>query len=136
MNAIEKLVDAGIARTSVRLLPEQDPSSGSSTSSLSYDYSRDEKGFWASLGELFMPDEDRAFYSEGMHRGGTTVVVTVDELHAERAADILEEHGSINLDEREAAWRNEGWAGYGLFPRPPEQWAAPRPISAPLPTGR
>jgi uncharacterized protein (TIGR02271 family) len=40
----------------------------------------------------------------------------------ERAADILEEHGSVNMDEREESWRQEGWSGY--------RWAAGRSASA------
>ena len=110
-NAVEKLAEAGITRTSIRLLPEQEGLSGSAVAS-PYDYERDEKGFWATLGDMLIPEEDRATYSEGMHRGGTTVIVTVDEAHVERAADILEEHGSVNMDEREESWRQEGWSGY------------------------
>ena len=110
-NAVEKLAEAGITRTSIRLLPEQEGLTGSAVAS-PYDYERDEKGFWATLGDMLIPEEDRATYSEGMHRGGTTVIVTVDEAHVDRAADILEEHGSVNLDEREESWRQEGWTGY------------------------
>ena len=110
-NAVEKLAEAGITRTSIRLLPKQEGLSGSAVAS-PYDYERDEKGFWATLGDMLIPEEDRATYSEGMHRGGTTVIVTVDEAHVERAADILEEHGSVNMDEREESWRQEGWSGY------------------------
>ena len=110
-NAVEKLAEAGITRTSIRLLPEQEGLTGSAVAS-PYDYERDEKGFWATLGDMLIPEEDRATYSEGMHRGGTTVIVTVDEAHVERAADILEEHGSVNMDEREESWRQEGWSGY------------------------
>lgn len=108
---MEKLAEAGITRTSIRLLPEQEGLTGSAVAS-PYDYERDEKGFWATLGDMLIPEEDRATYSEGMHRGGTTVIVTVDEAHVERAADILEEHGSVNMDEREESWRQEGWSGY------------------------
>jgi uncharacterized protein (TIGR02271 family) len=114
-NAVEKLADAGIARSSIRLLPEQeDLSSADSAVASPYDYDRDEKGFWATLGDMFMPEEDRATYAEGMHRGGTTVTVTVDEAHVDRAADILEEHGSVNMDERQESWRQEGWTGYSF----------------------
>ena len=64
-NAVTKLVEAGIARTSIQVLPEQDTETTSAQSS-PYDYDRDAKGFWASLSSLFMPEEDRAVYSEGM----------------------------------------------------------------------
>jgi uncharacterized protein (TIGR02271 family) len=26
--------------------------------------------------------------------------------------DVLEEHGAVDMDEREAAWKSEGWTGY------------------------
>ena len=110
MKAVDELVAAGIPRTAVRVSPETDATT--STTTTSYDTSRDEKGFWASLGDLFMPDEDRYTYAEAMHRGSIMVSVSVDAAHAERAEDILETHGTVNVEEREASWRKEGWAGY------------------------
>ncbi len=109
-DATAKLLDAGIPRSAIRLFPEND--SDVTTSTSTYDYRKDEKGFWASLGDLFMPDEDRAAYAEGMNRGGSTVSVTVDDTQSDEVADILDEHGSIDLDERETTWRSEGWNGY------------------------
>ena len=70
-----------------------------------------EKGFWESIADFFFPDEDRVTYAEGLRRGGyllTLSNVPVD-LH-DQALDILEEHGSVDLDERSAEWRSEGWS--------------------------
>ena len=138
-NAVEKLAEAGITRTSIRLLPEQEGLTGSAVAS-PYDYERDEKGFWATLGDMLIPEEDRATYSEGMHRGGTTVIVTVDETHVDRAADILEEYGSVNMDEREESWRQEGWTGYrfaaGALALPSERRPPMRLLLPAPPTGR
>jgi uncharacterized protein (TIGR02271 family) len=111
MKAIDELINAGISRTSITLMPEDDSASSPVTGS-SYDTSRDEKGFFASLGDFFLPDEDRSTYAEAMHRGSTMVTVTVDAAQAERAEDILEEYGTVDLEERESAWRAEGWQGY------------------------
>ncbi len=30
---------------------------------------------------------------------------------AAQAADILDDHGTIDIDERQSSWRNEGWSG-------------------------
>ncbi len=69
------------------------------------------KGFWASLGDLFMPDEDRSVYSEGMRRGGYLLTAQVPEgLHAQAEA-VLESADPVDLDERSATWRQEGWTG-------------------------
>jgi uncharacterized protein (TIGR02271 family) len=110
MRAVDQLVAAGISRSAVRVSPENDVAPATTTTA--YDASRDDKGFWASLGDLFMPDEDRYTYAEAMHRGSVMVSVSVDGLHAEQAEDILEQHGTVNVDEREASWRKEGWSGY------------------------
>jgi|RhiMethySRZTD1v2_1073278.scaffolds.fasta_scaffold421201_2 uncharacterized protein (TIGR02271 family) len=111
--AIEELVKAGIPRTAIKLMPEDDiPSASNTATRESYDATRDEKGFWATLSDFFMPDEDRYTYAEAMHRGSIMVSVTVDETRATRAEDILEKYGTINIDEREASWRKEGWKGY------------------------
>jgi stress response protein YsnF len=108
--AMSKLIASGIPQSSIRL------TAGSSTtakqSSGSYDHTRDEGGFWASLKDAFMPEEDRYTYSEGLSRGGTLLTVSADGAHVDTSMNILEEHGSVDLDEREATWRKEGWSGY------------------------
>ena len=110
--AIDEMAKAGIPRTSIKLMPEADTGSRSATARSPYDPTRDEKGFWASLGDFFLPDEDRYTYAEAMHRGDIMVSATVDAAHAKRAEDILEKYGTVNIDEREASWRKEGWSGY------------------------
>ena len=102
--AQSKLLALGIPAASIKILP------GSQTGTTTTATKPDE-GFWGSMKEIFMPDEDRHAYSEGLSRGGTMLSVTVDEAHVEEAYDIIEEHGSVDLDEREATWRKEGWAG-------------------------
>jgi uncharacterized protein (TIGR02271 family) len=111
LKAVEELVRAGIPRPSVRVSPESDtPVSGTTTSS--YDYGKDEKGFWASLADFFMPEEDRYTYAEAMHRGSILVSVNVEGNQADRAEDILEQYGTVNVAEREETWRKAGWSGY------------------------
>jgi len=110
LKAIEELVRAGIPRTTVRMTPDKDATGSGSTTA--YDASRDEKGFWATLADFFMPDDDRYTYAEAMNRGSILVTVTVDGARADRAEDILEQHGTVNLAEREESWRKAGWSGY------------------------
>ena len=108
--AFSKLVAAGIPQSAIRLTPGSSNTTNRSTGS--YDHTRDEGGFWSSLKDLFVPEEDRYSYSEGLSRGGTLLSASVDEGKVHTAMDILEEHGSVDLDEREATWRKEGWGGY------------------------
>jgi uncharacterized protein (TIGR02271 family) len=65
--------------------------------------------FWAHLKAMFMPDHDRHTYEESMRRGGCMLVATVDDDAAEEAIRCLERAGAVDLDEREARWRSEGW---------------------------
>jgi len=91
--------------------------SGVSGTSAAHSRPHEEQGFWASLANLFLPEEDSHTYAEGLRRGGYLVSVRVSDAQYERALDILDDEGTINLDERASSWRSEGWtpggSGYG-----------------------
>ena len=70
------------------------------------------QGFWASLADLFMPDEDRHTYTEGLNRGGYLLSARVPEEIADIAAETLESSDSVDLDQRSESWRQDGWTGY------------------------
>lgn len=108
--AMSKLVAAGFSQSSIRLTAGASATATRNTGS--YDHTRDEGGFWTGLKDLFVPEEDRYTYSEGLSRGGTLLTATVEDDRVDAAMDILEEHGSVDLDQREATWRKEGWSGY------------------------
>ncbi len=74
---------------------------------------REDRGFLSSLADLFVPDEDRATYGEGLRRGHVLVSAEVEDAHVDRAMDIMEEHGAMDLDSREAEWRSQGWSTAG-----------------------
>ena len=59
---------------------------------------------------VFMPEDDKATYQEGLSRGGVALAVHADGGEYERAIDILDRDGAINLDERETEWKAEGWS--------------------------
>jgi len=65
------------------------------------------------LGELYLSDEDRHAYGEGIRRGAYLLTAHVktgeDPDHIIR---LLEESPSVDLDERQESWRNEGWQPY------------------------
>lgn len=77
----------------------------------------EEGGFWHALKEFFMPDEDRYAYAEGLRRGGFALSVRTGEAQYDRALDILDADGAVDIDERERSWRSEGWTGFqpGVF---------------------
>ena len=59
---------------------------------------------------VFMPADDKSTYQEALSRGGVALAVRTGAAGYERAIDILDRDGAVNLDERETAWRAEGWA--------------------------
>ena len=58
-----------------------------------------------------MPDEDRPTYTEGVRRGAVVVSAQVEDGVVDQAMDVLEVNDAIDLDRREAQWRQEGWTG-------------------------
>jgi len=60
-----------------------------------------------------IPEEDAGVYAEGVRRGGALVTVqagTDDD--ADRAADILDQYGVVDIDERSENYRSGGWNGF------------------------
>lgn len=69
-------------------------------------------GLASGLMQQGTPENEAHFYAEGVRRGGTLVTVNAenDELAA-RAVEIMKRHGAVELDQRAAEWKREGWNG-------------------------
>ncbi|WP_244627477.1 YsnF/AvaK domain-containing protein [Microvirga tunisiensis] len=108
-HAIERLVNAGVPHDRIDLMPG-DESEASDNAGAS---SRPEpRGFWSSLGDWLLPDEDRHVYTEGLSRGGYLISVTTGDEHYARVMAILDSEDVIDIDEQAESWRPEGWAGW------------------------
>jgi len=66
-------------------------------------------GLVGALMGVGVPEEEAHYYNESVRRGGTLVLVRADDIRAEEAARILSDAGAIDIDERAATYRNEGW---------------------------
>ena len=104
--ARDQLVGIGVTRDAITIHGAE---AGTAASSAAVS---EDKGFWASLADFFMPDEDRYTYSEGINRGHYLLSARVPDELREQATDILEASEPVDLDERSASWRQEGWTGY------------------------
>lgn len=105
--AVAALSAAGIA--DAVLTGGENPGYGS----VSRDTRDTDKGFFESIGDFFFPEEDRYAYAEGLSRGGYLVTVSnLSDSQYQTALDILDDEGAVDLDQREAEWRSEGWTGY------------------------
>lgn len=68
-----------------------------------------DRGFWDSIKNAFVPDEDRHTYEEGVRRGGALLTADVDDDCVDAAVKVLEEANSIDIDDRSSQWRASGW---------------------------
>jgi hypothetical protein len=72
----------------------------------------DTAGLVAGLTEMGLPEDEAHSFAEGARRGGTVVCVHgEDESEAEQAAQIMAEHGALDIDACAAGWKSEGWSG-------------------------
>jgi uncharacterized protein (TIGR02271 family) len=66
-----------------------------------------------SLGNLYLSNDDRHAYGEGLRRGGFLLCAEVEsgEDH-DRIVPLLEESASVDLEERQQSWQKEGWTPF------------------------
>jgi hypothetical protein len=69
-------------------------------------------GLIGALAGWGIPEEEAGLYAEGVRRGGTLVGVTAEGARVQKAADILERNGAVDIERRSAEWRESGWTGY------------------------
>jgi hypothetical protein len=69
-------------------------------------------GLIGALKDAGVPDEEAGVYAESIRRGGTMVTVRAPEVLRDRVADILDEHGAVDVDERASSYRTAGWTGF------------------------
>ncbi|HEY0054388.1 MAG TPA: YsnF/AvaK domain-containing protein [Pedobacter sp.] len=109
--AVQNLVSQGFNREDVDVASSSSSQSTGSTSS-----DNDDDSFGTSIsnffGSLFGSDDDRtSSYSEVAKRGVTVTVHARSESEAERAADVLDENGAVDIDEKASQYR--GGQSYG-----------------------
>jgi uncharacterized protein (TIGR02271 family) len=112
--ARSRLTSSNIDADRVRIIDKSSSPTSGSYGSSSGSTGGEGQGFWASLKDMFVPDEDRHAYGEGISRGGFLLCAEVDENEVDEACRLLEESDSVDFEQREQSWRSEGWNGqYG-----------------------
>ncbi len=62
------------------------------------------------LSTLYVSDEDRDVYGEGVRRGGFMLCAEVDsDEDADSIVEVLEQSSPVDMDQRQQDWRSEGW---------------------------
>lgn len=103
--ALDTLRTAGFAGSKARLAAREDLQEGTASRP-----QRDES-FGEKVAHFFgFGEQHEATYSEAVRRGGCVLVVeAADESEVERAMDIMERYRPVDIDERQAQWRQSGW---------------------------
>lgn len=117
-NAVDDMISHSFTREHIRVMASDKPLPGNSATSTEPVAQEQEHGFMAHLRHFFSeiglrnPDasdatqEDTHYSAQREQLGGTLVAVTVnDDAQANQAADIMNDHGAINIDERAAEIR-------------------------------
>ena len=124
-SVVDSLVDNGIRRIDIRLIPEivtetdeseeiietssEKASSGVQSAEVDFEKTAPPSSAAVELIELGMPEKKAVYYSEAVRRGGTLVCVTVDEGQISTAQRIIDSHGSLEINNQAAQWRQGGW---------------------------
>jgi hypothetical protein len=83
-------------------------------------------GIIGALTEHGISEKDAHLYAEGLRRGGTLVTVRAAVDAYDGIAQILKNHGAVDVEKRGASWTAEGWLSFdpAAGSLPPEQIAA------------
>lgn len=103
--ALDALSKSGFSSSHARLTPE---SVAGSTASGKPEH---EESLGEKLAQFFgFGGEHESTYSEAVRRGSCVLLVdAADDDEAGRASDIIERYHPVDIDEREAQWRQSGW---------------------------
>lgn len=103
--AREDLLECGVASDDINIVSQ----SASATTTAA---SGSSGGLWDGIKGLFIGDDDRSAYAEGVSRGGFLLTARVEEDRTDEAYRILEDNSkAVNFDERQEQWRASGWTG-------------------------
>jgi len=75
-------------------------------------------GLIGALTESGIPYEHGENYAESVRRGGILVTVRADEVRADRAAEVMDDNGAIDIDSRVSEWRERGWEWHDTTAEP------------------
>jgi len=115
--ARDELVSSGFAAERVRVTSNEPETAMTAERSNASAGHHEHEGLGERISHFFSSlfgghHDDINDYSEAVRRGGAVVIVnaqTDDE--ADRAADILDARGAVDVNERAREWRQTGWAG-------------------------
>ena len=111
-HVVQELIDDSFARNDIHLALDHTKSHTAHSSSGEWDSAYEGANLIDTLADLGVPYDEAHSYAEGVRRGGALVVVESSDERAERGMEILRRLHPVDIHERTAQWRREGWTGY------------------------
>ncbi len=71
-------------------------------------------GLVGALTKIGVPEQDAHLYAEGVRRGGTLVHVRASDDLAGEVADIMTQHGAVDVDKRREHYEKSGFKGHDV----------------------
>ena len=69
-------------------------------------------GLLGALTDMGVPEEHAGYYSEGVRRGGSLVIVKTNASQVAQATSVLQSFNPVDIEQRVSSWRQGGWNGY------------------------
>jgi len=111
LQARSELLSAGFHEQSIALHYSTEPEAEASLPN-------DNPGFMEAIRSLFTWDiehyRDENYgdrYVEAVRRGHAVLTITVDESEVERACELMDSAGALDIDQKAAEWRTQGYVG-------------------------
>ena len=110
-HVVQELITDGFARSDVHLALDHTEGCETQHAAVEWDSAYAGANLLETLADMGVPYEEAHAYAEGVHRGSALVVVESSDDRAERGMAILQRLHPVDLHERTAQWRQEGWTG-------------------------
>ena len=117
----DRLIQAGVDRSEIDL-QDQGAYAGGETAT------PHKEGLMAGIRSMFGSHDDHHAYAEGMSRGHVLLTATVQDAETDTAIQVLEGSDAVDLDAREAEWRQSGWTGRAAYDEPASNATYQQPV--------
>jgi len=108
---VQELIADGFSRSDIHLALDHTEGCETQHAAVEWDSAYEGETLFDTLADLGVPPDEAHAYAEGVRRGGALVVVESSDDRAERGMEILQRLHPVNIHERTAQWRQEGWTG-------------------------
>jgi uncharacterized protein (TIGR02271 family) len=113
---VQELVENGFSRGDIKLATHSSEDVADSYADYTYTETASSASRGRGLIDLLtrsgVPQSEADSYAEGVRRGGTLILVKASDEQSDRGLEIMNRVHLVDIDERVAQWRREGWSRF------------------------